>query len=82
MKKILTTLAILFVVNCQAQDTTFYQKRTDLYMSIRTKVIDSTTYKRYYSQRIERRRRNDRILTIVGTTIFAGLTYWYWHKPY
>ena len=78
MKKILTIVAILFVVNCQAQDTTYYQKRNDLYMNIRSKVTDSITYKQQYSLRVKKRRRTDRIITIVSSTLFAGISVWFW----
>ena len=78
MKKLLFTIAILFAVNCKAQDTTFYQKRNDLYMSIRSKVTDSTIYKKQYSLKIKKRRRNDKIFTIVATSIFAGVSVWFW----
>jgi cell division protein FtsL len=80
MKKLLFAIAIIFSVNCKAQDTTYYQKRNDLYMSIRSKVADSTIYKQQYSVRVKKRKRNDRIFTIVVSTIFVGLSAWYWGK--
>jgi cell division protein FtsL len=78
MKKLLFAIAIIFSVNCKAQDTTFYQKRNDLYMQIRSKVIDSTIYKQQYSLKVKKRKRNDRIITIVVGTIFSGISVWFW----
>ena len=80
MKKVLFAIAIIFSVSVKAQDTTYYQKRNDLYMSIRTMVTDSTIYKQQYSVRVKKRKRNDKIFTIVVSTIFVGLTAWYWGK--
>lgn len=80
MKKVLFAIAIIFSVSVKAQDTTYYQKRNDLYMSIRTMVTDSTIYKQQYSVRVKKRKRNDKIFTIVVTTIFVGLSAWYWGK--
>jgi cell division protein FtsL len=79
MKKVLFAIAILFSVNCKAQDTTFYQKRNDLYMSIRSKVTDSTIYKQQYSVRVKKRKRNDKIFTIVVGTLFASVSVWFWN---
>jgi hypothetical protein len=78
MKKLLFAIAILFSFSTKAQDTTYYQKRNDLYMSVRSKVIDSTIYKQQYSLKLKKRRRNDRIFTIVTTSIFAGVSVWFW----
>jgi cell division protein FtsL len=80
MKKVFLAIAIIFSVSVKAQDTTFYQKRNDLYMSIRTKVADSSIYKKEYSLKVKKRQRNDKIFTIVVGTIFASLTAWYWGK--
>ena len=80
MKKVLFAIAIIFSVSVKAQDTTFYQKRNDLYMSIRTTVADSSIYKKEYSVRVKKRQRNDKIFTIVVTTIFVGLSVWHWGK--
>jgi cell division protein FtsL len=79
MKKLLFAIAIIFSVNCKAQDTTFYQQRNDLYMQIRSKVTDSLTYKQQYSLKVKKRKRNDRIITIVASTIFAGISVWFWN---
>ena len=78
MKKLFIVVAILFSVGAKAQDTTYLQKRNDLYMSIRTKVIDSTIYKQQYSLKLKKRRRNDRIFVIVTSTLFAGVSVWFW----
>lgn len=78
MKKLFVVVAILFSVSAKAQDTSFYQKRNDLYMSIRTKVIDSTIYKQQYSLKLKKRKRNDRIFVIVTSTLFAGVSVWFW----
>jgi cell division protein FtsL len=78
MKKLFFAIAILFSVSTKAQDTSFYQKRNDLYMSIRSKVMDSVIYKQQYSLKVKKRRRNDRIYTIVVTSLFAGVSVWFW----
>ena len=78
MKKLFFAIAILFSFSTKAQDTSFYQKRNDLYMSIRSKVMDSVIYKQQYSLKIKKRKRNDRIFTIVATSIFAGISVWFW----
>jgi len=78
MKKLLFAIAILFSFSTKAQDTTFYQKRNDLYMSVRSKVIDSTIYKQQYSLKLKKQRKNNNITTIVATSIFAGISVWFW----
>jgi cell division protein FtsL len=80
MKKVFLAIAIIFSVSVKAQDTTFYQKRNDLYMSIRTKVADSSIYKKEYSLKVKKRQRNDKIFTIVVGTIFTSVTIWFWGK--
>ena len=80
MKKLLFAIAIIFSVSVKAQDTTYYQQRNNLYMNIRSKVTDSTIYKQQYSLKLKKRRRNDKIYTIVVTTIFIGLSTWFWGK--
>jgi hypothetical protein len=81
MKKLLIIFVILFATNCKAQDTTYLQKRQELYMSIKTKVIDSTIYKRYYSAEKQRIKRRDRRMTIIAGVIWGGITGWYLMKP-
>jgi len=78
MKKTIFILSILFSINCMGQDTTFFQKRNDLYMTIRSRVVDSTIYKQQYSLKLKKRRRNDKIMTIVVGTIFSGISVWFW----
>jgi hypothetical protein len=83
MKKVLFAIAILFAVNGKAQDTTYSHsvglwQKNDLYMSIRTKVNDSATYNRYWTLEKKKRRKKDRVFSIVTTTIFVGLSAWFW----
>lgn len=84
MKKVLFAIAILFAVSVKAQDTTYYKssglwtKKQDLYMSVRTKVTDTTIYNRYYTLEYKKRKRKDRVFTIVTTAIFAGISVWFW----
>lgn len=78
MKKLFFAIAILFSFSTKAQDTTYYQKRNDLYMSIRSKVIDSTIYKQQYSLKLKKQRKSNRVFTIVATSIFAGISVWFW----
>lgn len=83
MKKTIFILSILFSINCMGQDTTYSYskglfKKNDLYMSIRTKVTDSTTFNRYWTIKKKKRRRNDKIFSIVTTSIFVGISIWYW----
>jgi len=80
MKKVLFAIAIIFSVSVKAQDTTYYQQRSNLYMHIRSKVTDSTIYKQQYSLRVKKRQRNDKIFSIAVTTIFVGLSAWFWGK--
>lgn len=81
MKKLLFAVAVLFSLNSKAQDTTYLQKRHELYMSIQTKVIDSTNYKRYYSAERERIKRRDRRISIIAGVIWGSITGWYLMKP-
>jgi hypothetical protein len=80
MKKLLTTTAIILSLNCAAQDTTYFQRRNDLYMSIRTHVADSTLYKQHYSVLKAKRHRNDVIFTIAAGVLFGGISAWFWNK--
>jgi hypothetical protein len=81
MKKLLFAVAVLFSLNSKAQDTTYLQKRQDLYMSIKTKVIDSTNYKKYYSAEKERIKRRDKRITIITGIVWGSITGWYLMKP-
>ena len=78
MKKLLTTTAIILSLSCAAQDITYYQQRNNLYMSIRTHVTDSTLYKQYYNVKVKQARRKSTIFTIVATSIFTGISIWFW----
>ena len=80
MRKLFFIVLVLFVTGLRAQDTTYLQKRSDLYMLVRTHVTDTPTYKQYFSYRKERKRRNDRVMVSVVATVFAGLTVWFFHK--
>lgn len=71
-------IIMLFSMNSYAQDTTYYQRRGELYMNIRTQVKDVNTYKLQYS--VKKRKANTRFIVIVGV-FFAGLTTWYF-QPY
>ena len=89
MKKTMLIIGILFSINCIGQDTTYYHKpsnmwkrKLDLYMSVRTKVNenDTTTFNKYWTKEKKRRRKNDKIFTIVTTTIFVGISIWFFGK--
>lgn len=82
MKKILTILAVLFVVNCSAQDTTYIQKRNELYRQISTRVTDTAIYNRYYTLEYKKQRRRDNTFMIVVGTIFTGLSVWFFGGGY
>jgi len=71
---------ILFAVSTKAQDTTYIQKRNDLYRVVRTHVTDSTTYKQHFTSVITRHQRNDRIFVTVVASVFIGLTGWFFIK--
>ena len=80
MKKIIFIFGMLFSMNCIGQDTTYFTKSTmwkkkpDLYMSVRTIVTDSVSYNKYWTIEKKRRRKNDRVLSIIGTTLFVGIS--------
>ena len=80
MKKLLTTTAIILSLSCAAQHTTYYQQRYKLYRSIRTQVTDSAIYKQHYSAFKAKQNRKNRITTIIATSIFAGISVWYWSR--
>jgi hypothetical protein len=71
---------VLFAVSTKAQDTTYIQKRNDLYRVVRTHVTDSTTYKQHFTSVITRHQRNDRIFVTVVASVFIGLTGWFFIK--
>ena len=80
MKKLLTTTAIILSLSCAAQDTTYYQQRKDLYMSVKTHITDSALYKQQYSALKARRYRNNTIFTIIVGVVFGGISTWFWGK--
>jgi len=80
MGKIIFIVMILFAVSTKAQDTTYLQKRNDLYRVVRTHVTDSTTYKQHFTSVITRHQRNDRIFVTVVASVFIGLTGWFFIK--
>jgi hypothetical protein len=71
---------VLFTMSTKAQDTTYIQKRNDLYRVVRTHVTDSTTYKQHFTSVITRHQRNDRIFVTVVASVFIGLTGWFFIK--
>ena len=75
MKKLLTTTAIILSLNCAAQDTTYIQRRNDLYMSIRTQVTDSIIYKQHYRVRTKRQKRTDVLFSITSGILFIGIIF-------
>ena len=80
MHKLFFIVLVLFTMSTRAQDTTYIQKRSDLYRQVRTHVTDSSSYKQYFSYRREQRRRNDRVFVGAITSVFLGLTIWFFHK--
>ena len=72
--KTLLIILLLFNITTYGQDTTYYQRQKQLYMTIRTKVNDVTTYKQHYN--VKKHKANNRFLIIVGT-VFTALTVWF-----
>jgi len=64
-------------MNSYCQDTTYYQKRGEMYMMVRTHITNVNVKPRL---NIKQRRANTRFITFVST-MFIGLTVWYFH-PY
>ena len=79
MKKLLFAIAIIFSVNCKAQDTTYYLKQQKLYMAIRSEVTNPTDQLKAFKLQQQKRKRKDRIITIVASTIFASVSVWFWN---
>ena len=71
--KTLLIIVLLFNMNSYAQDTTYYKRHNDLYMTVRTQ-IDANTYKPHYN--IKQRKKDNRFVAIVSA-VFIGLTVWY-----
>jgi hypothetical protein len=90
MKKLFLAIAILFSLNGKAQDTTYFhsqanmwKKHNDLYMNIRTRVTDTTTFNRYWTLERIKRKKKDKTFVIAVTTIFTTLSVWFisgYHK--
>lgn len=76
MKKIITLVLILFTINCVGQDTTYFRQREELYMSIRTKITD-TTIQRKYLPDLKKQRRRDNIFILSVASFFTAATIWY-----
>jgi len=68
-------IIILFNMNSYAQDTTYSQRRGDLYMNVRTKVKD-INIKSHYN--IQQHKKDNRFITIISA-VFIGLTVWYFY---
>ena len=80
MRKLFFIVLVLFGTGINAQDTTYIQKRNDLYRVVRTHVTDSTTHKQYFSYRMRQRQKNDRVFVGAVASVFVGLTVWFFHK--
>ena len=80
MRKLFFIVLVLFVTGINAQDTTYLQKRSDLYRLVRTHVTDSSSYKQYFSYRMRQRQKNDRVFVGAVASVFVGLTVWFFHK--
>jgi len=82
MKKLLTTAAIALSLSCAAQDTTYYRHHNELYMNIRARIADSTSYNSYkvYRFKTANQRKKDNIFIAAATIVFTGLTVWFWVK--
>lgn len=76
MKKILTIIAILFAVNCSAQDTTYSHKGNEVFMTTTTKVttkVTDTTFVNQYLAEKRKRKRKDKVTAIVSIGVFIGV---------
>lgn len=81
MKKLFIFIAILFSINLKAQDTSYYYKRCEFYRCVRTKVTDTTIVNKYHFINTQKKKRTNRIVIILASTMFASLTTWYFVKP-
>ncbi len=79
MKKLIVIVAILFATNVKAQDTSYYYNHYELYrnISIKTKVVDTPTLLKYKAFNMKKKKRKDRVISIVAGVIWSGLTAWY-----
>jgi len=80
MKKLLTTTAIILSLGCAAQDTTYYQKRNTLYMSVRVPATDNVSYKHHFSVLKAKQHKRDIIFTVVAGVLFGGISTWFWSR--
>lgn len=83
MKKLFLAITILFSLNGKAQDTTYYLKQQKLYMSIRSEITNPTDKLKVIKLKEQKRKRENRVFTIVTTTIFTTLSVWFfsgYHK--
>lgn len=80
MKKLFLAITILFAVSVKAQDTTYYMKRNKFYMEVKQQLEVTNPTDKEHALFVERkkRKRKDRVFTIVTTTIFASLSVWFW----
>ena len=81
MKKLIAILAIILIsFSGKAQDTTYVLKRAKIYMVMRQEVSSPDAKQKVMIDIRKKKRRQDRIFTIVATSIFAGISVWYWSK--
>lgn len=81
MKKLFTIIAILFTINCSAQDTSYVLGREKFYRVIRQEVnlTDSNSVLKYTKLKLENRRKVKRINRI-AFAVFIGVTSFFWIK--
>jgi len=80
MKKTFLAIAILFSMSTKAQDTTYTQKRAQLYMIIKTPVTDEGIYHQHYSLQKKRIARKNRIMGAAALVLWTGVSIWFWSK--
>lgn len=81
MKKLITILAIGATLSGAAQDTTYYQKRNELYQIVRTRVTDDNVYKQhYYIATKAQRRRNIIFIAMTGVFFASASILFFGHK--
>ena len=74
--KVILILLLLISLKLFAQDTTYYQKRNELYMT--TRVTDVDLYNKHYSFVVKKRQKRDRRITIISTILFTAISTWFW----
>jgi hypothetical protein len=82
MKKLIIIILLFLNINSYGQDTTYYQRHNNLYMSIRqvTDVTNNSVYTQHYNLKKAKQRRNNTIFDIVAGALFVGFTGWLWMK--